>query len=264
MEIGRNQFHRATLAQEFKCRAGILGSDFNSSPRHGEDRYVNEEPESSDDFLALLSETGNECLHTQVLEAHEGVTAQWPGWVNPDFIASLADQGIDQPWAHQVDFAESAHKGQHSILATGTASGKTIAFAAPSISAVSAGATVLYIAPTKALAADQLATVTSWNVPGVRAATLDGDTSREERQWVRAHANYMLTNPDMLHFSILPGHRNWAHFMRHLAYIVVDEAHIYRGVFGAHVALILRRLLRIAHKYGAHPTVLAASATVRR
>ena len=249
------------MAQEFKYRAGILGSDFNSSPRHGEDRHVNKQPESSDDFLALLSETGNECLHTQVLEAHEGVTAQWPGWVNPDFIASLADQGINQPWAHQVDFAESAHKGQHSILATGTASGKTIAFAAPSISAVSAGATVLYIAPTKALAADQLATVTSWNVPGVRAATLDGDTSREERQWVRAHANYILTNPDMLHFSILPGHRNWAHFMRHLAYIVVDEAHIYRGVFGAHVALILRRLLRIAHKYGAHPTVLAASAT---
>lgn len=216
---------------------------------------------SSDDLLALLSETGQECLHAQILEASSGIKSQWPDWVSKEFITSLINQGITEPWLHQVEFAESAHSGEHTILATGTATGKTIAFAAPSISAVTQGGTVLYIAPTKALAADQLATVTSWNVPGVRAATLDGDTSREERQWVRAHANYILTNPDMLHFSILPGHRNWAHFMRHLAFVVIDEAHIYRGVFGAHVALVLRRLLRIAHKYGANPTVLAASAT---
>lgn len=240
---------------------GFWGSRSDRVSAHGEDRPMSASSESHDQFLALLSESGHECLHTQVLEASEGIVAQWPDWVDPTFSAALANQGILQPWLHQVEFAQSAHAGQHSILATGTATGKTIAFAAPAISAIANGSTVLYIAPTKALAADQLATVTAWNVPGVRAATLDGDTSREERQWVRSHANYILTNPDMLHFSILPGHRHWAHFLRHLSYIIVDEAHIYRGVFGAHVALILRRLLRIAHKYGSAPTVLAASAT---
>jgi len=213
------------------------------------------------DFLALIQESGTECLHTEVLPASAGVTSQWPDWVNPAFTSALANQGIELPWQHQIDFAQSAHDQHHSILATGTASGKTIAFTAPSISAVIDGATALYIAPTKALAADQLATISSWNIPGVRAATLDGDTPREDRQWIRTHANYILTNPDMLHFTVLPGHRHWAHFFRHLSYIIIDEAHIYRGVFGAHVALILRRLLRVANKYGSQPVVLAASAT---
>ena len=214
-----------------------------------------------DTFLTALSETGQECVHRQVIPATSGTSATWPEWVNGDFVTALTRQGIDSPWRHQVDFADSAHAGSHSILSTGTASGKTIAFAAPAITAAAQRGSVLYIAPTKALAADQLATITQWNVPGVRAATLDGDTPREERQWIRAHANYILTNPDMLHFSVLPGHRNWAHFLRHLQFVVVDEAHVYKGVFGAHVALILRRLLRIAHKYGATPTVMAASAT---
>lgn len=218
-------------------------------------------PTDTDPFLAVVQETGQECVHREVIPGSSGTTGVWPEWVNPDFIHSLAEAGITDPWQHQVEFAEAAHEGRHSILSTGTASGKTIAFAAPAITAAAGSGTVLYIAPTKALAADQLSTINHWNVPGVRAATLDGDTPREERQWVRAHANYILTNPDMLHFTMLPGHRNWARFLRHLQFIVIDEAHIYRGVFGAHVALIVRRLLRIAHKYGAHPTVLAASAT---
>lgn len=216
---------------------------------------------STDPLLSVVLDGGQECLHRTVLPAAAGVTAVWPEWVAPEFVGALAAAGMAKPWQHQVDFAESAHQGHHSILSTGTASGKTIAFAAPAITAATSGDTVLYIAPTKALAADQLATITGWNIPGVRAATLDGDTPREERQWIRAHANYILTNPDMLHYSVLPGHRNWSHFLRHLRYVVVDEAHIYRGVFGAHVALILRRLLRVAAKYGSHPTVLAASAT---
>lgn len=218
-------------------------------------------PTDIDPFLAVVQETGQECVHREVISGSSGTAGVWPEWVNPDFIHSLAKAGITDPWQHQVEFAEAAHEGRHSILSTGTASGKTIAFAAPAITAAADSGTVLYIAPTKALAADQLSTINQWNVPGVRAATLDGDTPREERQWVRAHANYILTNPDMLHFTMLPGHRNWARFLRHLEFIVIDEAHIYRGVFGAHVALIVRRLLRIAHKYGAHPTVLAASAT---
>lgn len=218
-------------------------------------------PIESDPFLAVVQETGQECIHREVIPGSAGTTGVWPDWVNSDFIQALATAGITEPWLHQVEFAQAAQQGQHSILSTGTASGKTIAFAAPALTAAADSGTVLYLAPTKALAADQLSTITQWKIPGVRAATLDGDTPREERQWVRAHANYILTNPDMLHYSLLPGHRHWARFLRHLQFIVVDEAHIYRGVFGAHVALIVRRLLRIAHKYGASPTVLAASAT---
>lgn len=241
------------------------------------DQTENDPSFIQDPFLAVVSQTGRECVHREVIPGSTGTTGVWPEWVNPEFINALAQLGITTPWLHQVEFAEAARRGTHSILSTGTASGKTIAFAAPAISAAanfgaanfgaenfgaeSHAGTVLYIAPTKALAADQLATISQWNVPGVRAATLDGDTPREDRQWVRSHANYILTNPDMLHFTVLPGHRHWARFLRHLQFIVIDEAHIYRGVFGAHVALILRRLLRIAHKYGASPTVLAASAT---
>lgn len=208
-----------------------------------------------------LQVEGTELVHVTVTPAFAGETVEWPAWVAPEFVAALTHSGIRMPWRHQVDFADSAHSGTNTILATGTASGKTIAFAAPAITSTLQGGTVLYLAPTKALAADQLNTITNWNIPGVRAATYDGDTPHEERQWARKHANYLLTNPDMLHFSMLPGHRNWSHFLRHLTFVIVDEAHIYKGVFGAHVALILRRLLRLARKYGGNPTVLAASAT---
>ncbi|MDP9408679.1 MAG: DUF1998 domain-containing protein, partial [Actinomycetota bacterium] len=122
-------------------------------------------------------------------------------------------------------------------------------------------ATALYLAPTKALAADQLRSVRGLALPQVRAATFDGDTPREERDWVRAYADLVLTNPDMLHRSLLPGHARWASFLRALRYVVVDESHVYRGVFGSHVAQVLRRLRRVAAKYGASPVFVLASAT---
>src|SRR5690606_25012362 len=106
-------------------------------------------------------------------------------------------------------------------------------------------ATALYLAPTKALAADQLRAVTALDLPGIRAACYDGDTPRQEREWIRAHARFVLTNPDMLHWGILPGSRSWRRFLRHLAFVVVDECHAYRGVFGSHVAHVLRRLRRL-------------------
>ncbi|MFC4908959.1 DEAD/DEAH box helicase [Actinomadura gamaensis] len=121
--------------------------------------------------------------------------------------------------------------------------------------------TVLYLSPTKALAADQLRAVRALHLPRVRAATYDGDTPRDERAWVRQHANYVLTNPDMLHRSILPAHARWSGFLRRLRYVIVDEAHGYRGVFGSHVAQIIRRLRRICARYGAYPTFILASAT---
>ncbi|OLT27921.1 helicase [Actinomadura sp. CNU-125] len=176
----------------------------------------------------------------------------------------LAAAGIDAPWEHQAAAAEHARAGRSVIIATGTASGKSLAYLLPAVDAVydeDREGTILYLSPTKALAADQLRTLRGLRLTRVRAATYDGDTPREDRTWVRQHANYVLTNPDMLHRSILPSHARWSSFLRRLRYVVVDEAHGYRGVFGSHVAQILRRLRRVCARYHASPTFVLASAT---
>ena len=149
------------------------------------------------------------------------------------------------------------------VLATGTASGKSLGYQLPALTRLldDPRATVLYLAPTKALAADQLRAVARLGLDGVRPATYDGDTVREERDWVRQHSRFVLTNPDMLHHSLLPGHAKWAAFLRRLSYVVIDECHTYRGVFGSHVAHVLRRLRRLAALYGGSPTFVLASAT---
>ncbi|WP_312896189.1 DEAD/DEAH box helicase [Nonomuraea endophytica] len=147
------------------------------------------------------------------------------------------------------------------IISTGTASGKSLAYLTPAIAACLNGGTVLYLTPTKALAADQLRSVRELRISAVRPATFDGDTPFEERTWVRQHANYVLTNPDMLHRGILPRHAQWSAFFRRLRMIVVDECHGYRGVFGSHVAQILRRLRRVCGRYGSAPVFMLASAT---
>ncbi|WP_043629847.1 DEAD/DEAH box helicase [Nonomuraea candida] len=147
------------------------------------------------------------------------------------------------------------------IISTGTASGKSLAYLTPAIASCLDGGTILYLTPTKALAADQLRSLRELRITQVRAACFDGDTPFEERAWVRRHANYVLTNPDMLHRSILPRHAQWSSFFRRLRLVIVDECHGYRGVFGSHVAQILRRLRRACARYSAHPTFLLASAT---
>lgn len=158
------------------------------------------------------------------------------------------------------------------VVATGTASGKSLAYLAPVLSALAdgaeapngRGATALYLAPTKALAADQRRAVRELAAPlgnAVRPAVYDGDTPFEEREWVRQYANYVLTNPDMLHRGILPAHPRWASFLKALRYVVIDECHTYRGVFGSHVAQVLRRLRRLCARYGSDPVFLLASAT---
>jgi DEAD/DEAH box helicase domain-containing protein len=168
---------------------------------------------------------------------------------------------------------QAVHEGRHTIIATGTASGKSLAYQGPVLDAVTrgermdtvtlvaAGATALYLSPTKALAADQLQAIESLTIPGVRASVFDGDTESSERAWIKNHANVLLTNPDMLHYGILPNHIQWARFFRRLKYVVIDEAHSYRGVFGSHVANLLRRLRRICAHYGANPVFIGASAT---
>ncbi|MEV0594378.1 DEAD/DEAH box helicase [Nonomuraea cavernae] len=147
------------------------------------------------------------------------------------------------------------------IISTGTASGKSLAYLTPAVTSCLDGGTVLYLTPTKALAADQLRTLRELRLTQVRAACFDGDTPFEERSWVRQHANYVLTNPDMLHRGILPRHAQWSPFFRRLRMVVVDECHGYRGVFGSHVAQILRRLRRVCSRYGSQPVFLLASAT---
>jgi DEAD/DEAH box helicase domain-containing protein len=202
--------------------------------------------------------------HVEQVPARSGRPADWPDWAPELLVERFRARGIARPWQHQVAAASLARAGRSVVVATGTASGKSLAYQLPVLSALleDGKATALYLAPTKALAADQLRSLRSLVLPDVRAASFDGDTAPPERDWVRAHSRLVLTNPDMLHRGILPSHARWATFLRRLRYVVVDECHTYRGVFGSHVAHVLRRLRRICASYGAYPTFVLASATV--
>ncbi|WP_235921542.1 DEAD/DEAH box helicase [Lentzea tibetensis] len=202
--------------------------------------------------------------HVSDLPQRVASHASWPSWAPEQVVSAFVSSGVSTPWEHQAAAASLAWSGSNVVLATGTASGKSLAYQLPVLSTLSSDprATALYLAPTKALGADQLRSVVSLGVPGVRAASFDGDTPLAERDWVREHANWVFTNPDMLHRGFLPRHSRWLRFFRRLSYVVVDECHAYRGVFGSHVALLLRRLRRVARKYGADPVFVLASATV--
>lgn len=184
--------------------------------------------------------------------------------------AALAGAGIRTLWSHQRAGMDLAWSGQDVVVSTGTASGKSLVYVVPSLSAVTEGlsavsgrgATALYLSPTKALAADQLERIQALHVPGVRAVTYDGDTAPEERRWARDHAHLVLSNPDLVHHSLLPRHVQWRGFLRGLRFVVIDECHVYRGVFGSHVSSVVRRLRRVCARYGADPTFVLASATV--
>jgi len=194
--------------------------------------------------------------HVEEIPGRPGELGVWPDWVPPALATALGRAGIAAPWVHQATAAGHAHAGRNVIISTGTASGKSVGYLLPALAAALDGGTVLYIAPTRALAADQLRLVKSLEVPGVRPAVVDGDTPYSERTWARAHANYLLTTPDMLHHTLLPQHARWSGFLRRLQYVIVDECHNYRGVFGSHVAQVLRRLRRIAayHLLAGHPS----------
>jgi DEAD/DEAH box helicase domain-containing protein len=172
--------------------------------------------------------------------------------------------GVDSLFVHQVETWEATRRGEHVIVTTGTASGKTLAFNLPVLDELAREpkSRALYLYPTKALAQDQLRTIQTLKVPRVRAAIYDGDTETERRWQIRKWANLILTNPDMLHVGVLPHHDRWGDVLQNLRYVVVDEAHVYRGVFGSHVANVLRRLRRAAAMYGAEPQFVLASATI--
>jgi DEAD/DEAH box helicase domain-containing protein len=217
---------------------------------------------AQDRIIRRGAQTGR-LTHVQEIPARPGRRGAWPPWVPPELAAALARSGAQRPWAHQARAARLARSGRSVIISTGTASGKSLGYLVPALTAVLEGGTALYIAPTRALAADQLRLVTSLGLAGVRPAVVDGDTPYAERAWARAHANYVLTTPDMLHHSMLPRHAYWAGLFRRLGHVVVDECHTYRGVFGSHVAQVLRRLRRItAWQAGREAVFLLASATI--
>jgi len=206
-------------------------------------------------------------VHVQRLPARKACYARLQQPLAPAVEAALRDAGITQLYVHQVRAIDAVRSGQHVIIATTTASGKTLCYNVPVLDAIATEPVTkaLYLFPTKALAQDQLRglnELTGGRMPKIRSATYDGDTPTSQRSRIRKQASIILTNPDMLHLGILPNHPLWAHFFRHLRYVVLDEAHHYRGVFGSQVACVLRRLRRVCAHYGVHPTFIAASATI--
>src|SRR5580693_7843460 len=203
-----------------------------------------------------------------VREAHEGPggarTVEIPAELHPDVTAGLQRAGIERLYSHQAEALASAWE-RTTIVTTGTASGKSLCFNLPTLDTLcrDAFARALYLYPTKALAQDQARALSVFGLTKqVRPAIYDGDTPRDARGDIRRRANVVLTNPDMLHVGILPHHGSWERLFSHLRIVVVDEAHVYRGVFGSHVANVLRRLLRVAAAYGSDVRVLLASATI--
>ncbi len=207
---------------------------------------------------------GEELAHLTTEAARAARTVPLPADLHPKLAAALAARGIDELYEHQAQAWEAARAGKHVMVTTGTASGKTLAFNLPVLDAIAGEPKnrALYLYPTKALAQDQARTLAALAVPRVRSAIYDGDTPQEQRWQIRKWANLVLTNPDMLHVGVLPRHDLWADVLHNLRYVVVDEAHVYRGVFGSHVANVLRRLRRMARVYGADPQFILASATI--
>jgi DEAD/DEAH box helicase domain-containing protein len=218
-------------------------------------------------WTALLDEArGDQRLVGEAFEhARAARFAELPQQLHPALLACLRDAGIARLYSHQAHALEAAWRGP-TIVTTGTASGKSLCFNLPTLDTLlrDAKARALYLYPTKALAQDQARAIGALGLSAaqIRPAIYDGDTPREARNEIRRKANLVLTNPDMLHLGILPHHESWAALFSNLAVVVVDEAHTYRGVFGSHVANVLRRLRRIAAAYGTEPRILLASATI--
>jgi DEAD/DEAH box helicase domain-containing protein len=227
------------------------------------------------DVTALLQriqsrpDYGGQLQHVQVLPERPGRFSQPSQPLADSLVRLLAARGIEQLYCHQVAALEAARAGRDLVVVTGTASGKTLCYNLPILeSAISEGGRALYLFPTKALAQDQLkgllelVSADAEVARAVRPGVYDGDTPTAQRRRIRGEANLVLSNPDMLHASVLPYHPKWAAFFAELRYVVVDEVHTYRGIIGAHVSAVLRRLMRVCEHYGSRPVFLAASATI--
>ena len=204
---------------------------------------------------------GEEVAHLTTEPEREARFAPLPDGLDPRVREAI---GVPQLYAHQRAAWDAAERGEHVMVTTGTASGKTLAFNLPVLDALARQpkTRALYLYPTKALAQDQFRTLSGYRVPKLKPAIYDGDTPTEQRWQIRKWSNVILTNPDMVHIGLLPNHDRWGDVLANLRYVVVDEAHVYRGVFGSHVANVLRRLRRLARVYGSEPQFLLASATI--
>jgi DEAD/DEAH box helicase domain-containing protein len=218
-----------------------------------------------DDLLTSPS-TGPCITATRHFPARPPVLVPFPASLDPRIGDALRARGINELYSHQAHAWDLIAKGQHVVVVTPTASGKTLCYNLPALQALvhQPDARILYLFPTKALAQDQLAELEELarQLPEMRMFTYDGDTPQDARRAVRARANLVLTNPDMLHSGILPHHTKWATLFQNLRYVVIDELHAYRGVFGSHLANVLRRLRRICRHYGSAPQFIMASATI--
>lgn len=227
-------------------------------------------PSFGEELLDVLTSrfTESTCTYHVTEPARSATWADFPEWVTPSLRSALEERGVRRLYQHQRDTAEAAWAGHDTVISTGTSSGKSLGYLLPLLSSCAQESTTcaLYLSPTKALGTDQVTALSSLisGVPelsDLHPATYDGDTPVEARRPIREHSRFIITNPDMVHSSVAAHHQRWARIFRHLRWIVIDESHSYRGVFGAHVALVIRRLLRIAASYGASPVVIAASAT---
>ncbi|MCB0978711.1 MAG: DEAD/DEAH box helicase [Acidimicrobiales bacterium] len=213
----------------------------------------------------LRARLGDGLVHVEVLERRQARTATLRRPLRTEVAERLAELGIDELWSHQVEAVDHLRDGRSCVVATGTASGKSLCYQIPLAEAVTdpiRPGTALCLFPTKALAQDQLRSFGHLALPGMVTATYDGDSDTAARQWARRNANVILTNPDMLHHGILPNHGKWDTFLMRLRYVVVDELHVLRGIFGTHVAHLLRRLRRLCERYGSSPTFVFTSATI--
>ncbi|QPK79349.1 DUF1998 domain-containing protein [Corynebacterium lizhenjunii] len=209
------------------------------------------------------------CTHQETMAPKPSTYAEWPEWTLPQLKDILQDRGVQNLYTHQAAVAQAAWQGSDVVVSTGTSSGKSLGYQLPILSRLAQNRTdcALYITPTKALGSDQLAAVQSLcadieELRDVFPAPYDGDTPAEARAGIRDSSRFIFSNPDMIHMSLLAVHQRWARVLRRLAFIVIDECHSYRGVFGAHVSLVLRRLLRSCAHYGSHPVIILASATM--
>ena len=215
--------------------------------------------------LSFLTDGSHEqVVYVTHRAARAARVAPLPAGLPAALAAGLADQGITTLFSHQRRVWNLLAEGRNVVVATGTASGKSLAFALPALDAFARDphSRALFVYPTKALAQDQARKLSRLRLPGAVAALYDGDTPQAQRARIRAAATILMTNPDMLHVGILPGHERWAEFLHHLRFVVLDEAHVYRGVFGSHVAQVVRRLRRLCAAYGSQPQFVLASATI--
>jgi DEAD/DEAH box helicase domain-containing protein len=219
------------------------------------------------DLLASRDKSGEVITAVRQIPARDAQFAPWPEWLRRELTSAYAAKGISQLYTHQAAAAEAVHGGRNVVIVTPTASGKTICYNLPVLNAVleNKDTRALYLFPTKALAQDQLAELHDLSRrlnDSFGVFTYDGDTPGDARAAIREKGHIVLTNPDMLHTGILPHHTRWQRLFENLKYIVLDELHTYRGVFGSHLCNVLRRLRRIASFYGSSPQFICCSATI--